>query len=73
MLRFLVGIRVHINDYYNIKNNFFIFTKISFQNQLSEAFSNTAQQTADLVTFTEEILNGKLHFCAVSAHLKAES
>ena len=23
------------------------------------------QETADLVTFTEEILNGKLHFCAV--------
>ena len=23
------------------------------------------QKTADLVTFTEEILNGKLHFCAV--------
>ena len=26
------------------------------------------QETADLVTFTEEILNEKLHFCAV--HLK---
>ena len=24
------------------------------------------QQTAELVTFTEEILNGKLIFCAVS-------
>ena len=23
------------------------------------------QETADLVAFTEEILNGKLHFCAV--------
>ena len=23
------------------------------------------QETADFVTFTEEILNGKLHFCAV--------
>ena len=23
------------------------------------------QETADLVTFTEEILNEKLHFCAV--------
>ena len=23
------------------------------------------QETADLVTFTEEILNGKLRFCAV--------
>ena len=23
------------------------------------------KETADLVTFTEEILNGKLHFCAV--------
>ena len=23
------------------------------------------QETADLVTFTEEILNGKRHFCAV--------
>ena len=23
------------------------------------------QETADLVTFTEEIYNGKLHFCAV--------
>ena len=25
------------------------------------------ETTADLVTFTEEILNGKLHFCAVIA------
>ena len=25
-----------------------------------------AKLTADLVTFTEEILNGKLHFCAVA-------
>ena len=25
----------------------------------------TAQETADLVTFTEEIFNGKFHFCAV--------
>ena len=24
------------------------------------------QETVDLVTFTEEILNGKLHFCAVT-------
>ena len=24
------------------------------------------QETADSVTFTEEILNGKLHFCAVT-------
>ena len=24
------------------------------------------QETGDLATFTEEILNGKLHFCAVS-------
>ena len=24
------------------------------------------QKTVDLVTFTEEILNGKLHFCAVN-------
>ena len=23
------------------------------------------QETANLVTFTKEILNGKLHFCAV--------
>ena len=23
------------------------------------------QETADLITFTEKILNGKLHFCAV--------
>ena len=27
------------------------------------------QDTADLVTFTEEILNGKLHFCAVSGNM----
>ena len=27
------------------------------------------QETADLVSFTEEILNGKLHFCAVSVLL----
>ena len=25
------------------------------------------QETADLVIFTEEILNGKLHFCAVNS------
>ena len=24
------------------------------------------QETADLATFTEEFLNGKLHFCAVA-------
>ena len=28
------------------------------------------QFTADLVTFTEEILNGKIHFCAVSVPAK---
>ena len=27
------------------------------------------QETADLVTFTEEILNGKLHFCAMFPNL----
>ena len=27
-----------------------------------------AQETADLVIFAEEILNGKLHFCAVGEH-----
>ena len=28
-----------------------------------------AQETADLVTFTEEILNGKLHFlCSVDSY-----
>ena len=26
---------------------------------------NKTQKTADLVTFAEEILSGKLHFCAV--------
>ena len=28
-------------------------------------FFNKCYQTADLVTFTEEIFNGKLHFCAM--------
>ena len=28
-----------------------------------------AQKTADLVTFTEAILNGKLIFCAVTEYL----
>ena len=32
--------------------------------------SPNPQKTADLVTFTEEILNGKHHFCAVLQHLK---
>ena len=27
------------------------------------------QETANLVTFTEEILNGKLHFCTVDEFL----
>ena len=27
------------------------------------------QETADLFTFTKEILNGKLHFCAVSGSI----
>ena len=31
-----------------------------------------AQFPADLVTFTEEILNEKLHFCAVLQHLYDE-
>ena len=26
------------------------------------------QETADLIIFTEEILNGKLHFCAITFH-----
>ena len=65
MLSFLVGIRVHINDYYNIKNNFFIFTKISFQNQLSEAFSNTAQQTAVWSHLLKKSLMENFIFCAV--------
>ena len=32
--------------------------------------SPNPQKTADLVTFTEKILNEKLHFCAVLQHLK---
>ena len=31
--------------------------------------SSNLQETADLVTFTEEILNGKCHFCAVGSPL----
>ena len=31
--------------------------------------SPNAQETADLVTFTEEILNGKLHFLSSDASL----
>ena len=26
------------------------------------------QETADLVTFTEQVLNGELHFCAVNPY-----
>ena len=29
--------------------------------------SPNLQETADMVTFTEEIFNGKLHFCAVAS------
>ena len=28
-------------------------------------FFSKCEETADMVIFTEEILNGKLHFCAV--------
>ena len=34
--------------------------------RLNALHKTTLQQTADLVTFTEEILNGKLHFCAAT-------
>ena len=34
--------------------------KITFS--IKDFFSKCAQETADLVTFTKEILNGKLHF-----------
>ena len=29
------------------------------------------KETADLITFTEETLNGKLHFCAVTGDNKS--
>ena len=29
--------------------------------------SPNLQETADMVTFTEEIFNGKLHFCGVAS------
>ena len=36
--------------------------------------SPNPQETADLVTFTEEILNGKLRFfCAVSCNLQSRT
>ena len=38
-------------------------TKMKFS--IKDFFSNCDQETADLVTFTEEILNRKLHFCVV--------
>ena len=28
-------------------------------------FKGSRKETSDLITFAEEILNGKLHFCAV--------
>ena len=35
---------------------------------------SSKQETADLVTFTEEILNGKLHFlCSVRCRIKART
>ena len=41
--------------------------KISFLLGISSANVTKPQETADMVTFTEEILNGKLHFlCSVS-------
>ena len=36
--------------------------KFADQEQVPHRMENTAQFPADLVTFTEEILNGKLHF-----------
>ena len=40
--------------------------KWSFPFRISSVNVNNPQETADLVTFTEEILNGKLHFlCSV--------
>ena len=39
---------------------------VKFKNMhLSYLGSMKENNTADLVAFTEEILNGKLHFCAV--------
>ena len=36
--------------------------------------STNLQETADLVTFTEEILNGKLYFlCSVSGHFSTSA
>ena len=35
---------------------------------------SSKQETADLVTFTEKILNGKLHFlCSVRCRIKART
>ena len=40
--------------------------KLSFPLRVSSVMWPNPQFSTDLVTFTEEILNGKLHFCAVN-------
>ena len=40
--------------------------KIKFVNLTRSPTAQKMKETADLVAFTEEILNGKLHFCAVT-------
>ena len=40
--------------------------KWSFPLRISSVNVTKSAETADLVTFTEEILNGKLHYCAAS-------
>ena len=45
-----------------------IIAKTRIKENIKRALNNTAQKMkfpADLVTFTEEILNEKVHFCAV--------
>ena len=38
--------------------------------KMAELGGTVSQKTADLVTFTEEILNGKLHFlCSFMLHI----
>ena len=38
----------------------------SITHKCPKCFQAANQETADLVTFTEEIITGKLHFCAVT-------
>ena len=63
----LVALLLHIPvpSVYNIKFNYTLHKKWSFPLRIS-----SVNVTKSAVTFTEEIFNGKLHFCALTVSVQ---